>query len=134
VIPIDLSNHVGGSYEKVITAPTFDAEGEMGIYCSGCDALVGTRPIDKLQDVPKDYEFLKEHVAGILRNGLSQNNLRLDGKVLTLVIDGREFVLSTNANNRNIDGEIALGDGYFLRFDIKGNGSNIKMFDIILKG
>ena len=78
-------------------------------------------------------EFLQERAAGILKNGLSTNNLRLDGKVLTLVIDGREFVLSTNANNRNISGEIALGDGYYLKFDIKGNGSNIKEFKIIPK-
>ena len=133
-IPVNGDNHVGGTYEKTITEATVEAEGLMGIYCSDCDTLLDTRIIDKLPDVTKDFEFLKERAAGILRNGLSQNNLRLDGKVLTLVVDGREFVLSTNANNRNIDGEIALGDGYFLRFDIKGNGSNIKMFDIILKG
>ena len=133
VIPVDANNHVGSTYEKEITPATFDTEGLMGIYCSDCNAELSTRVIPKLTDVTKDYVFLKERSAGILRNGLSQNNLRLNGKVLTLVIDGREFVLSTNANNRNISGEIALGDGYFLRFDIKGNGSNIKMFDIILK-
>ena len=132
-IPANGDNHVGGTYEKVITPATVMSEGVMGIYCKGCDELLGTKPIDKLPDVQKDYVFLKERVAGILKNGLSQDNLRLNGKVLTLVIDGREFVLSTNANNRNIEGEISLGDGYFLRFDIKGNGSNIKMFDIILK-
>ena len=49
------------------------------------------------------------------------------------MIDGREFILSTNANNRNISGEIYLGDGYYLVFDIKGNGSNIKNFSIIKK-
>ena len=54
-------------------------------------------------------------------------------KVLTLVIDGREFILSTNANNLNISREINLGDGYYLVFDIKGNGSNIKDFRIIRK-
>ncbi|MCL2641988.1 MAG: dockerin type I domain-containing protein [Candidatus Bathyarchaeota archaeon] len=133
VIPVAGNNHVGGTYEKVITPATVTSNGVMGIYCSGCNALLRTRVIDKLPDVQKDSEFLKERAAGILKNGLSQSNLRLDGKVLTLVIDGREFVLSTNANNRNIEGEISLGDGYFLRFDIKGNGSNIKMFEIIRK-
>ncbi|MDR2018407.1 MAG: cadherin-like beta sandwich domain-containing protein [Syntrophobacterales bacterium] len=78
-----------------------------------------------------DAQFLQESVSGILRNGLSQSNLSLNGKVLTLVIDGREFVLSSNANNRNISGEIALGNGYYLVFDIKGNGSNVKDFRVI---
>jgi hypothetical protein len=78
-------------------------------------------------------EFLQERASGILKNGLNQDNLRLNGKILTLVIDGREFVLSTNANNLNISGEINIGDGYYLVFDIKGNGSNIKDFRIIRK-
>ena len=80
-----------------------------------------------------DVQFLQAKAADILNNGLGTNDLLLNGKVLTLVIDGREFVLSTNANNRNISGEIALGDGYYLQFDIKGNGSNIKEFSIIQK-
>ena len=129
----DPNNHVCEVYEQVIIPPTCETKGLMGIYCSDCHAPLMTTVIDKLQNVPKDYEFLAERVAEILKDGLRQNNLRLDGTVLTLVIDDRDFVLSTNANNRNIDGEIALGDGYFLKFDIKGNGSNIKMFDIIIK-
>ncbi|MCL2121402.1 MAG: InlB B-repeat-containing protein, partial [Clostridiales bacterium] len=78
-----------------------------------------------------DTEFLQDIAADVLRNGLDQSNLILSGKTLTLSIDGREFVLSENANNRNISGEIALGDGYYLVFDIKGNGSNMKEFRII---
>jgi hypothetical protein len=80
-----------------------------------------------------DADFLQARSAAILRDGLSQSNLVLSGKVLTLVVDGREFVLSTNANNRNISGEISLGSGYYLRFDIKGNGSNIKDFKVFKK-
>jgi hypothetical protein len=76
-------------------------------------------------------EFLQDRAAEILENGLSQNNLSLVGKTLTLIIDGRAFVLSTNANNCNISGEIDLGDGYFLKFDIKGNGSNVKEFKVV---
>ena len=80
-----------------------------------------------------DAEFLQGKAADILKNGLSTNSLVLNGKILTLVIDGREFVLSTNANNRNISGEIYLGNGYYLEFDIKGNGSNIKEFEVYKK-
>ena len=80
-----------------------------------------------------DAEFLQKRTAGILSNGLSTDNLVLNGRVLSLVIDGREFILSTNASNRNIDGEIAIGDGFYLVFDIKGNGSNVKEFKVVKK-
>jgi len=83
--------------------------------------------------VETDAEFLQNRATSILNNGLSQDNLILEGSVLKLAIDGREFILSTTANNRNIDGEIAIGDGYYLVFDIKGNGSNIKEFKVIKK-
>ena len=80
-----------------------------------------------------DVEFLQERAAGIIKNGLNQSNLVLNGKILKLDIDGRSFILSNNANNRNIEGEISLDDDYKLVFDIKGNGSNIKIFKIIKK-
>jgi len=80
-----------------------------------------------------DAGFLQQRAAGILENGLNETNLVLSGKVLTLVLDGKEFVLSTNANNRNISGEISLGGDCYLKFDIKGNGSNIKEFSVIEK-
>jgi len=41
------------------------------------------------------------------------------------------LILSTNANNRNIDGKVAIGGGKFLSFDLKGNGSNVKVFKIV---
>ena len=59
--------------------------------------------------------------------------MRLVGKTLTLVIKSQEFILSANADNHNIEDEIVLGDGYYLRFGIKGNGSNIKVFEIMKK-
>ena len=80
-----------------------------------------------------DFEFLQERAADILRNGLSKDNLRLEGKILTLIIDGREFILSANANNRNIKGKIDLSDGYYLVFELNGNGSNVKAFEIMQK-
>jgi len=95
------------------------------------DFVQGGITVTDTKTVVSDADFLREKAAGILRNGLAQNNLRLNGKVLTLIIDGREFTLSTNANNRNVDGEIALGNGHFLRFDIKGNGSNVKVFEVV---
>ena len=78
-----------------------------------------------------DADFLRSVAAHVLRYGLSADNLVLKGKVLMLVFDGRVIVLSTNANNKNISGEVALGDGYYLKFDIKGNGSNVKVFEVI---
>ncbi|MCL1853396.1 MAG: cadherin-like beta sandwich domain-containing protein [Peptococcaceae bacterium] len=104
-------------FEIVVTT----GSGAMKIYTVSVTREAATQPAS-------DAEFLQEKTAEILANGLSTGNLRLEGKTLTLIIDEREFVLSTNANNRNISGEIALGDGRYLKFDIKGNGSNIKEF------
>ena len=122
----------------VFTGWNTDAKGNGTAYQSGewvsANSNITLYAQWKKDDVKKvsDAEFLHERTDR-LRKGMSQNELRLNGKVLTLVIDGREFVLSRNANNRNISGEIALGDGYFLKYDIKGNGSNIKDFRIIKK-
>ncbi|MDR1992849.1 MAG: cohesin domain-containing protein [Nitrososphaerota archaeon] len=132
----DSSNHVGGTYEKVITEPTFDTEGLMGIYCSGCNALLSTEPILKLDTTIT--ELLQSITRDVLNakkgfDDLNNVNLVLTGKTLTLVVDGREIVLSTNANNKNQSGQIDLGDGYKLVFDIKGNGSNVKEFSVIKK-
>jgi len=85
--------------------------------------------------VQSDADFLLERKADILKNGFSVNNLILSANnnaTLTLVIDGRIFVLATKVNNRNVSGTIELPDGSgTLVFDIKGNGSNVKIFNII---
>jgi len=53
-IPINPAYHSGGTYESVITAATYEADGLMGIYCSGCNAQLSTRIIEKLTCV-HDY-------------------------------------------------------------------------------
>jgi len=82
-----------------------------------------------------DAEFLQTRAADILRNGLTQAQLELSANnraTLTLILDGREFVLATNVNNRNVSGRIMLPDGSGeLVFDIRGNGSNVAVFNII---
>ena len=116
----------------VTTEPTVDTEGVMTFTCQRCGEI-RTESIPKLPGAPEesDVDFLKNRAADILKNGLTTDQLRLDGKTLTLVLDGREFVLSLNANNRNLGNEIDLGGGYFLVFDIKGNGANVKDFKVI---
>ena len=118
---------------KEIVPPTETTGGYTVMKCQLCGEEKQVDVIPPITTEKTDAEFLQERAAGIIKNGLNQNNLLLNGKVLTLAIDGREFILSTNANNRNISGEIALGDGWYLKFDIKGNGSNIKEFSIIQK-
>ena len=82
-------------------------------------------------------EFLQERAADILRNGLTEDQLRLSANnraTLILVLDGREFVLATNVNNRNVSGTVELPDGSgTLIFDIRGNGSNVREFRIVPK-
>jgi len=55
--------------------------------------------------------------------------LKIDGKVLTLNVGGDIYTLSTNANNLNQSGTVTT-NGVTIQFDIKGNGSNIKLFAI----
>ena len=83
---------------------------------------------------PTDAEFLEEKAPGILRNGLTNDQLHLSANsnaVLTLVLDGKAFVIATGVNNRNVSGSVTLPDeSGELIFDIRGNGSNIREFRI----
>ena len=72
--------------------------------------------------------------ADYLANGISANDLILDGKTLSVKIGDEFIVLQTKANNKNVSGEIDLGNGFVLKYDIKGNGSNIKQFEFIYIG
>ena len=56
--------------------------------------------------------------------------LKLNEKGMVLAAGGREFVLCAGAKSLNQKGTVDLGDGYFLIFDIAGNGKHIKQFDI----
>jgi len=90
---------------------------------------------DALELRISDADLLQSMAAGILKNGLRPEQLHLSANnraVLTLVLPDREIVLATNVNNRNVEGQIVLPDGSgILIFDIKGNGSNIKVWTII---
>ena len=134
VLRADPITSLGHSWNNgVITTPaTQEADGERTFTCERCGET-RAEVIPKLPVTPSvsNAEFLQARAADIKRNGLNVTQLRLTEKTLTLVLDGREFVLSVNANNRNIGGQIDLGDGYWLIFDIKGNGSNIKEFKIV---
>jgi DNA-directed RNA polymerase subunit RPC12/RpoP len=116
---------------KEVIQPTATTDGYTIYKCQLCGAEKQDDITPPVTPPNHNVEFLQARAAEIRANGLSQSHLVLSGNVLTLVIDGREFVLSTNANNRNISGEIPLGDGCFLKFDIKGNGSNIKQFEVV---
>jgi hypothetical protein len=81
---------------------------------------------------------LMDRAPSIIRNGIPQAQLLLSANnraTLTLALPGLDpIVLATNVNNRNVEGEVDLGDGYILIFDIKGNGSNIRRFEIVFVG
>ena len=80
-------------------------------------------------------EILREAAPGILKNGLSTSQLILSSNnkaTLTLIIGDREIILAEKVNNRNVSGMVILPDGSgILEFDIKGNGSNVKIFRVI---
>ena len=83
-----------------------------------------------LKSSKSDGQKAAELLAGLSKDEIS-NGLSLSGGVMKLVVGDMEFILKTDANNLNQQGEIDLGDGYFLVFDITGNGSNIKDFTIV---
>ncbi|MCL2157983.1 MAG: InlB B-repeat-containing protein, partial [Oscillospiraceae bacterium] len=82
-----------------------------------------------------DAGFLEERAAEILKNGLTKEQLILSANnnaTLTLVINGREFIIALGVNNRNVSGSVELADGSgTLVFDIRGNGSNVVIFKIV---
>jgi len=75
--------------------------------------------------------------AAVLLRGLSTaeiiDGLKIVGNDMILTIGEFELILAKGVKNLNQSGEVALGDGYFLIFDIAGNGKNIKTFEIIKK-
>ena len=110
---------------------TLNGVGRPGCYCDICGADC------TCEAVLSDAEFLQSLAADILANGLTAEQLILSGNnnaTLTLFLDGREFILAENVNNRNVSGKFELPDGSgTLVFDIRGNGSNIRVFEVILK-
>jgi len=64
----DINNHIGGTYEEVITPATLVADGVVGAYCSSCGALLGTRPTEKLV-CKHDYEGKVTKVATCAEEG-----------------------------------------------------------------
>jgi len=124
ILPALGHNYVG----KLTAYPTFDAVGSTTFTCTRCGDKY-TEAIPKL--IKADSAFLKSVAPAVLRSGLNPDTqLYLVGKTLWLVIDGKGIILSTNANNRNVSGSVAIGDGGTLTFDLKGNGSNIKTFAV----
>ena len=111
---------------------TWDGWGWWASDCSRCD-WEGYISYD-----PNFFKTEGEIKAGILE-ALSDTEisagLSLSDGVLTLTIGDNVFVLvASGANNVNVTGEIDLGDGWFLVFDIAGNGSNIKGFYVEYRG
>ena len=102
-----------------------DSNGNWWIQCMYCDDEVP----------PTDAEFLESKAANILRNGLTAQQLHLSANnnaVLTLLLDGKAFVLATGVNNRNVSGSVLLpDDSGVLVFDIRGNGTNVREFRVV---
>lgn len=46
-VAVDPNNHIGGTYDQVITAPTCESDGSTGTYCESCHALLSTTVNEK---------------------------------------------------------------------------------------
>jgi hypothetical protein len=157
---LDFGGHRPGEV-NVILEPTCLEDGAWEQACLVCRNIVDSGEIPSLGHDIDEYvnpdddtilvnecvregcdfiEFFERSIADILitrtpviMRGLNSAQLVLTGKTLVLLLPGIDpIILSTNANNRNIGGVVELPDGSgTLIFDIKGNGSNIKVFKII---
>ena len=125
----------GSAFGHDFSSIVWDGFGWLASGCSRCDweGYLSYDPFDPNFYTPEplsDAEALLEFIAGGVTD--LTNNLSVAGTVVTLFFgDDRTIVLSTNANNLNISGEVDLGDGFWLVFDIKGNGSNVKEFKMV---
>jgi hypothetical protein len=93
---------------------------------------------EQIPQAGTDLELLRRIAADLQSakkgfDDLKYVDLVLEGRTLKLVTGDTEIILATNVNNKNVSGEVDLGDGYRLVYDIKGNGSNVKEFTIIQK-
>jgi hypothetical protein len=93
---------------------------------------------EQIPQAGTDLELLRRITADLQNakkgfDDLKYVDLVLEGKTLKLVVGNTEIILATNVNNKNVSGEVDLGNGYRLVYDIKGNGSNVKEFTIIHK-
>ena len=135
---VDLSSAIGTwtlyAIENIVVT---NGQLEVGIYSNAAAdqwLYIDDVALIRTGDLP-DSVFLQQRAASVLRNGLNNFQLILTANNranLILVLDGREYIIATNVNNRNVSGRFILPDGSgTLVFDIKGNGSNIKEFRII---
>ena len=100
------------------------------LYCETCGVMYEVLTIESAVAVfvgPSSISF-----APVPRNSKVQT---LIFQVEETLSDGSveivDYAIDITANNRNIDGFINLGV-YSLFFDIKGDGSNIKLFEIVM--
>lgn len=124
ILPAELVITINGEEVEAEVAKIFDADGDRVYTITYTFDATGTYA-----------EFLAGKAAGILANGFTADQLILSANnnaTLTLVLDGIEIVLATGVNNKNVSGTAVLPDGSgTLKFDIKGNGGNVKTFQVI---
>ena len=85
----------------------------------------------EMEPAPVLTELLQGIASEVLLNGLSREELTLENGDLFLIINEKPLLLASRVNNRNVRGEVDLGEGYFLLFDIRGNGSNVVRFEVV---
>jgi len=129
---------------QIALAPTRLKEGIWEIYCEVCNGLLETGAIQPLVitnavTTPKDFIRIVEtsknsRVWALTFRAAVESRLEFEG-VKFFASETVEYTIYLNGNNANLDGTFRFGaehelSGYMLRYDIKGNGSNIKAFSL----
>ena len=99
-IDIDPDNHVGDTYESLITTATCSVEGVMGIYCEDCDALLSTRNLGLDPD---------NHVGDTYESLITTATCCVEG-IMGIYCEDCDALLSTR--NLGFDPDNHVGDTY----------------------
>ena len=91
---------------------------------------------DKVPPTTVTLKSASARFVSIVETAKNSNVWKLSFNVTETYSDGSvkvvPYAVQIRANNANIDGRYDLGK-YTLVYDIKGNGSNIKEFRIVMK-
>ena len=120
-VPVDTSEAGLQAFEVVVWTRLGNQNWAQELY-------KGTKIVE-VQQPKSEGEIAAELLGGLSDAEITAGLSLVDG-VMKLTVGDNMFVLMADAKNLNQTGELDLGDGYWLVFDIAGNGSNIKSFSV----
>jgi len=126
IVPTDVAGTFG--YYVVVTNTNSAAAGNNTATATSNVVTVTVAPMVSAVTTAKDFISITETAKNSRVWVLSFNVKEIYANGDTKIVP---YAIQLNANNANVDGKYNLGK-YTLIYDIKGNGSNIKEFKVVL--